>query len=203
MAQGTIRLHGLPGTRKRQTCSTKAYDRGDQRELATGTLETIDNQIDVTTGTVKLRAMFQNADERLFPNQFVNARLTIETIKDAPIIPTAAILRGAPGTYVYLMQGDDKVAVRPIKTGESDSTRTVVTSGLQAGDRIVVDGTDRLRDGAQVRITGTGEAQAAASTTAPGSTAAASTASGDGAKPNDAAAAPNQPRRRRGGQPAP
>ncbi|GAB6843516.1 multidrug efflux system membrane fusion protein [Methylorubrum rhodinum] len=134
--------------------TVRAYDRGDQHEIATGKLDTVDNQIDVTTGTVKLRALFDNSDDELFPNQFVNARLTVETIRDAPLVPNAAILRGTPGTYVYLMDGDEKVTVRPIKTGETDGTRTVVTSGLQPGDRVVTDGTDRLREGAPVRVVG-------------------------------------------------
>ncbi|WP_284245098.1 MdtA/MuxA family multidrug efflux RND transporter periplasmic adaptor subunit, partial [Methylobacterium haplocladii] len=143
--------------------TVRAYDRGDQHEIATGSLDTVDNQIDVTTGTVKLRALFQNDDETLFPNQFVNAKLTVDTIRNAPVVPTGAILRGTPGAYVYLMQGDDKVTVRPITVGETDGTRTVVTAGLQPGDRVVTDGTDRLREGAPVRITsGAGGPQAAA-----------------------------------------
>ncbi|RZK81480.1 MAG: efflux transporter periplasmic adaptor subunit, partial [Methylobacterium sp.] len=105
------------------------------------------------TGTVKLRALFDNKDEELFPNQFVNAKLTVDTVANAALVPNGAILQGTPGTYVYLMDGDAKVSVRPIKTGETDGTRTVVLSGLQAGDRVVTDGTDRLRDGAPVRIT--------------------------------------------------
>ena len=133
--------------------AVRAYDRGDAHEIATGTLDTVDNQIDVTTGTVKLRALFENGDEDLFPNQFVNAKLTVDTVANAPLVPNAAILQGTPGTYVYLMDGDEKVTVRPIKTGETDGTRTVVLSGLQAGDRVVTDGTDRLRDGAPVRVT--------------------------------------------------
>ena len=134
--------------------TVRAYDRGDQHEIATGRLDTVDNQIDVTTGTVKLRALFDNSDDALFPNQFVNARLTVETIENAPLVPNAAILRGTPGTYVYLMDGDDKVTVRKIQTGETDGTRTVVTAGLQPGDRVVTDGTDRLREGAPVRVVG-------------------------------------------------
>jgi multidrug efflux system membrane fusion protein len=134
--------------------TVRAYDRGDTVLIASGTLETVDNQIDNSTGTVKLRALFQNDDEALFPNQFVNAKLTVDTVADVPIVPTAAILRGTPGTYVYLLDGDDKVVVRPIKLGESDGPRTAVVSGLAVGDRVVVDGTDRLRDGAPVRIIG-------------------------------------------------
>ncbi|SFG59705.1 MdtA/MuxA family multidrug efflux RND transporter periplasmic adaptor subunit [Methylobacterium gossipiicola] len=133
--------------------TVSAYDRGDTKVLATGTLETVDNQIDTTTGTVKLRALFDNTDDALFPNQFVNAKLVVDTVRDAPIVPTAAILRGTPGTYVYLLQGDDKVVVRPITLGEADGSRTAVTAGLSVGDRVVVDGTDRLRDGASVRVT--------------------------------------------------
>jgi len=136
--------------------TVRAYDRGDQHEIAVGTLDTVDNQIDTTTGTVKLRALFQNGDETLFPNQFVNARLTVDTVRDVPLVPNAAILRGTPGTYVYVMDGEDKVAVRPIRIGQTDGTRTVALSGLAVGDRVVTDGTDRLREGAPVRITGGG-----------------------------------------------
>ncbi len=148
--------------------TVKAYDRGDQHEIATGKLDTVDNQIDVTTGTVKLRALFDNADDELFPNQFVNAKLTVETVKDAPLVPNAALLQGTPGTYVYLMDGDSKVTVRPIKTGETDGTRTVVLSGLKPGDRVVTDGTDRLREGAPVRVTSGATAQGAPQGEQPG-----------------------------------
>ncbi|GBU19575.1 MULTISPECIES: MdtA/MuxA family multidrug efflux RND transporter periplasmic adaptor subunit [Methylobacterium] len=147
----------------------RAYDRGDAHEIASGDLDTVDNQIDTTTGTVKLRALFRNDDEGLFPNQFVNAKLTVDTIRGAALVPTAAILRGTPGTYVYLMEGDDKVVVRKIAVGESDGTRTVVTEGLKVGDRVVTDGTDRLRDGGPVRITSAdGTATAAPPAGAPG-----------------------------------
>ncbi|MCJ2051629.1 MdtA/MuxA family multidrug efflux RND transporter periplasmic adaptor subunit [Methylobacterium sp. J-070] len=159
--------------------TVRAYDRGDAHEIATGRLDTVDNQIDTTTGTVKLRALFDNADEELFPNQFVNAKLTVDTVRNATLVPNASLLQGTPGTYVYLMDGDSKVAVRPVKTGETDGTSTVVASGLNPGDRVVTDGTDRLKDGAPVRITE--GAQAAA---------------GDGkaaeAKPADAAATDSQ-----------
>ena len=134
----------------------RAFDRGDANEIAVGTLDTMDNQIDTTTGTVRLRALFENRDDALFPNQFVNAKLTVDTVRAAPLVPNAAILQGTPGTYVYLMDGDEKVVVRPIKTGETDGTLTVVLSGLAAGDRVVTDGTDRLREGAPVRITSGG-----------------------------------------------
>ncbi|GJD55252.1 MdtA/MuxA family multidrug efflux RND transporter periplasmic adaptor subunit [Methylobacterium dankookense] len=149
--------------------AVRAYDRGDSHEIATGTLDTVDNQIDVTTGTVKLRALFQNDDEALFPNQFVNAKLTVDTVTNAALVPNAAILQGTPGTYVYLMDGDEKVTVRPIKTGETDGTRTVVLDGLKAGDRVVTDGTDRLRDGAPVRVTSGAGAQSQLRPDGPGS----------------------------------
>lgn len=149
--------------------SVRAYDRGDQHEIATGRLETVDNQIDVTTGTVKLRAIFGNDDDALFPNQFVNAKLTLDTIRNAPVVPAAAVLRGSPGTYVYLMQGEDKVTVRPVTLGETDGSRIVVLSGLQAGDRVVTDGTDRLREGAPVRITGSLDAPQAGARPPPAS----------------------------------
>lgn len=182
--------------------TVRAYDRSDQHEIATGTLDTVDNQIDTTTGTVKLRAMFENGDESLFPNQFVNARLTVETIRNAPLVPNAAILRGTPGTYVYLMDGDDKVTVRPIKTGETDGLNTVVVSGLNSGDRVVTDGTDRLRDGAPVRVVGhaPGPQAAGPAAGAPGATLPTTPAAG---APAEAAA--NQPSQERRGRrrPAP
>ncbi|KAB1079150.1 MdtA/MuxA family multidrug efflux RND transporter periplasmic adaptor subunit [Methylobacterium soli] len=185
----------------------RAYDRGDANEIATGVLDTVDNQIDTTTGTVKLRAIFQNDDEALFPNQFVNAKLTVDTVRNAPVVPTAAILRGTPGTYVYLMDGNDKVVVRPIKVGETDGTRTAVTEGLKVGDRVVTDGTDRLRDGASVRITGGPAAspEAPAGDTASGDKASGDKASGDKASGDKtaadrAAAGEAPPRERRQGR---
>ena len=103
---------------------------------------------------MKLRALFENADERLFPNQFVNARLELDTVRDAALVPAVAIQRGQPGTFVYLMEGDDTVRVRPVTLAETDGTSTVVAKGLSVGDRVVVDGADRLRDGASVRLAG-------------------------------------------------
>ena len=166
--------------------AVRTYDRGDQHEIATGNLDTVDNQIDVTTGTVKLRALFKNDDETLFPNQFVNAKLTVDTIRNAPIVPTGAILRGSPGTYVYLLEGENKVVVRPITVGESDGPRTVVLSGLQPGDRVVTDGTDRLREGASVRVTsGAGGPQADGATkgTPPGAAASQQAEAGSASTP--------------------
>jgi len=132
--------------------SVAAWDRSDTTLLATGTLETIDNQIDTTTGTVKLRAIFDNAAGLLFPNQFVNARLLVDTVKNAVTIPNAGLQSGAPGNFVYLLNADDTVSVRPVKVGIADSNLTQITSGLNVGDKIVIDGADRLRDGMHVMV---------------------------------------------------
>lgn len=140
--------------------SVAAWDRSDTRLLATGTLETIDNQIDTTTGTVKLRAIFDNPKGLLFPNQFVNARLLVDTVRHAVTVPNAAIQNGAPGNFVYLLDADDNVSVKPVKTGIADSNQTQILSGLSVGDRVVVDGADRLRDGMHVMVARAGPAAA-------------------------------------------
>jgi multidrug efflux system membrane fusion protein len=137
-----------------KTLEVAAYDRANVTKIATGKVAALDSQIDPTTGTVKLRAEFENTDEKLFPNQFVNARLLVTELRDVVTVPVAAVQRGAPGTYVYLINADDTVSVRPIKLGPTDGEMTQVVSGLSAGDRVVVDGTDRLRDGAKVVIPG-------------------------------------------------
>ncbi len=129
-----------------------AYDRANLHELAVGRIEAVDNQIDTTTGTVKVRAQFDNADNALFPNQFVNVRLLVETLKDVVTVPTSAIQRGAPGAYVYVVNPDSTVSVRQISVGVIDGTSAQVKSGLSAGERVVVDGTDRLRDGLHVTV---------------------------------------------------
>ncbi|MFG1425624.1 MdtA/MuxA family multidrug efflux RND transporter periplasmic adaptor subunit [Roseixanthobacter glucoisosaccharinicivorans] len=126
------------------------YDRNRRASLATGKLVTIDNQVDVTTGTVKLKAQFDNADEALFPSQFVNVDLRVDTLTNVTVIPSAAVQRGAPGTYVYLVHPDNTVSVRKITLGASDSSRIVVTEGLAPGDKVVVDGADKLREGAKI-----------------------------------------------------
>jgi multidrug efflux system membrane fusion protein len=132
--------------------SVAAYDRANLRQLAIGKVSAVDNQIDTTTGTVKVRAQFENADNALFPNQFVNARLLVKTLENVVTVPTSAIQRGAPGAYVYLINPDNTVSVRPVSTGPVDGNVTAINSGLAAGDRVVVDGTDRLRDGLKVTI---------------------------------------------------
>jgi multidrug efflux system membrane fusion protein len=148
--------------------SVAAYDRANVVKLATGELATTDNEIDTTTGTVKLRALFANADESLFPNQFVNARLLVDTLHNVVTVPTAAIQRGAPGTFVYQVGTDSVVAVRTVKTGVTDGDKVQILSGIAAGDKVVIDGADRLRDG--VHVTAKESAPAAAGPAAAGST---------------------------------
>jgi multidrug efflux system membrane fusion protein len=127
-----------------------AYDRGGANKIAEGKLQTFDSQIDQTTGTIKLRAQFPNEDRALFPNQFVNVRLLLDTHKNVTTISTAGVQRGIPGTFVYLINADSSVSVRPIKLGETAGDRVEVISGLKPGERIVIDGADKLRDGAKI-----------------------------------------------------
>src|ERR1700678_4448356 len=136
------------------TFQVSAYDRANVKFLATGRVIALDSVIDTTTGTVKVRAQFDNADYALFPNQFVNAQLLVKTLNDVVTVPTAAIQQGAPGAYVYVLNADNTVSVRPIKIGPTDGPVAAVTSGLTSGERVVVDGTDRLRDGARVTVPG-------------------------------------------------
>jgi multidrug efflux system membrane fusion protein len=129
-----------------------AYDRSGADKIADGTLQTFDSQIDPTTGTIKLRAQFPNESKTLYPNQFVNVRLLLDTHKDVTIMPTAGVQRGVPGTFVYLINADNSVSVRPIQLGVTDGERLEVRSGLAPGDRIVIDGADKLRDGAKISL---------------------------------------------------
>ena len=146
----------LPSIMKQLRAGTKmpvtAYDRSNTTMLEGGSLQTIDNQIDTTTGTVKLRASFVNHEQALFPNQFVNARLLVDTIHDAVIVPTSAVLNGSQGQYVYVAKPDNTVSVRLVKVGPVDAERTSIASGLAVGERVVTDGSDRLREGAQITI---------------------------------------------------
>jgi multidrug efflux system membrane fusion protein len=140
-----------------------AYDRANLRQLAVGKVSAIDNQIDTTTGTVKVRAQFDNENNTLFANQFVNVRLLVKTLQNAVTVPTSAIQRGAPGTYVYVINADNTVSVRQVSTGPVDGSITAINSGLSAGERVVTDGTDRLRDGVKVLVAGEGGASGGAS----------------------------------------
>src|SRR5215469_6195786 len=132
--------------------SVTAYERTGATELARGKLDTVDNQIDTTTGTVKLRAIFNNEQENLFPNQFVNVKLLVDTLRGAEIIPNSAIQRGAPGTFVYVVKPDHTVAVQKVKLGPTDAQRIAILSGLQPEENVVVEGADRLREGAKVAL---------------------------------------------------
>lgn len=141
-----------------------AYDRSGSTELDKGTLNTIDNQIDTTTGTVKLRALFNNDQLILFPNQFVNVQLTVDTLRNADLVPASAIQRGAPGTFVYVVKPDRTVAVRKVKLGPGDGQHVAIVSGLEPGESVVIDGSDRLRDGAKVTLASAGQSSGAANT---------------------------------------
>ena len=127
-------------------------DRDNVTPLATGTLTTYDSQIDVTTGTIRMRATFANPKATLFPNQFVNVRLLVDTMTGATLAPNAAIQLGASGNFVYLLNEDSTVSKRDIVTGPGNGKVTVIASGLKAGDKVVIDGVDRLRDGATVKV---------------------------------------------------
>jgi multidrug efflux system membrane fusion protein len=137
----------------------EAWDRAQKNKLATGKLVTADNQIDTATGTIKMKAEFANEDSALFPNQFVNVRMLTQTLEDATLVPTAAIQRGSPGTFVYVVKDDSTVTVAPVQLGPQQGETTVVTSGVRPGGMVVVDGADKLREGAKVELT-TREGQA-------------------------------------------
>jgi multidrug efflux system membrane fusion protein len=178
------------------TLSVEAYDRANTRLLATGQLGTLDNVIDTTTGTLKLRAMFANPDEQLYPNQFVNARLLVDTMANTVRVPVPAVQRGEPGTFVYLINANNTVSVRPIKVGPTDGGFEAVTSGLNPGDRVVTDGTDRLRDGAAVTLP-------AAQTAKPGTSPAATGTQPASTQAGQTQPASTQPASTQPGQPAP
>jgi multidrug efflux system membrane fusion protein len=152
----TLPEDNLPEVMKRVRAGASlpvtAYDRTGATELAGGKLDTVDNQIDTTTGTVKLRAIFDNEQETLFPNQFVNVKLLVNTLHDADIVPNSAIQRGAPGTFVYVVKPEKTAAVQKVKLGPSDGQRIAILSGVEPGESVVTDGADRLRDGAKVTI---------------------------------------------------
>jgi membrane fusion protein, multidrug efflux system len=136
-----------------KTLSVDALDRDGKIKLATGKLLTADNQIDVTTGTVKLKAEFANTDETLFPNQFVNARLRVDTMHNAILIPIAAIQRGTQGTFVYVVGQDQAVSIRTVTLGPVSGEIVAITKGLADSEQVVTDGADKLRVGAKVEVT--------------------------------------------------
>jgi membrane fusion protein, multidrug efflux system len=136
----------------RGTVEVAAYDRDNVRLLSSGTLATIDNMIDQTTATYRLKAMFDNADEALWPGEFVNARLLLEVRKDAVVVPPVAVQRGPRGLFAWVLKADNTVEPRPITTGTTTGDRTIVTSGLAVGERVVTDGQYKLQTGATVTI---------------------------------------------------
>lgn len=135
-----------------QTLTATAYDGDDITELEQGTLSAIDNQVNTSTGMVKLRADFRNTDNKLFPNQFVNVHLLVKTLRNIILIPSPAVQEGVPGTYVYVVQPDHTVKVQPISVGPTDGVNTAILQGLQEGDEVVVDGVDRLADKSKVQV---------------------------------------------------
>ncbi len=142
------------------------YDSANTVKLASGTLTAMDNQINVSTGTVELRASFANPNNALFPNEFVNVDLLVSTLKNAVLVPGAAIQRGAPGTFVYVVKPDGTVAVQKVVLGPNTASETAITSGLAAGAKVVTDGADRLHPGAKVTIVAPAPASTAAPATA-------------------------------------
>jgi multidrug efflux system membrane fusion protein len=129
-----------------------AYASDDTTKLEDGVLSAVDNQVDTATGMVKLRAAFDNADDALFPNEFVNVHLLVNTLQNATLVPSPAVQTGAPGSYVYVVEPDDTVHVQVVTTGPTDGTNTVITSGVAPGDVVVTDGVDRLSEGAKVSV---------------------------------------------------
>lgn len=130
----------------------EAWDRSQTVKIATGRLSAVDTQVDTTTGTVKLRAMFDNSDAQLFPNQFVNVKLLVDTLRGQVVIPSASVQRGADGTFVFVVKPDHTVGMRTVTVGAQQGNNVAVTKGLNPGETVVTDGADRLRDGAEVTV---------------------------------------------------
>ncbi len=182
-------IDALQEQMRRGALTVTAYNRADTKLISTGQLATDDNQIDNTTGTVKLRAMFANTDNALFPQEFVNAHLLLQTLHGVLVAPQAAVQHGAPGDFVYLVKPDSTVAIQKVKLGVSQADHVQILDGLKAGDRVVTDGLDRLRNGSKVKVAApggagaptTGAATAPVSGPAPGAPAGAAASTSDGA----------------------
>jgi len=153
-----------------QTLPVDAFDREMKNKLASGSLTTIDNEIDQTTGTVKLRATFDNSNNELFPNQFVNARLLEQEKRNVVLIPSAAVQRNSQSTYVYVVKPDSTVTIRQVKVGTSDDTNTEIESGVNQGDVVVLSGVDKLVEGSKVTVHMEGARAAGSGTAAASST---------------------------------
>ncbi|MBL9186912.1 MAG: efflux RND transporter periplasmic adaptor subunit [Opitutaceae bacterium] len=135
-----------------ETLHVEAWDRSERTILATGSLRTVDNQIDLATGTLKLKAEFPNTDEKLFPNQFVNVRLRVQTLRDAVVIPSVGVQFGSRGNYVYLVNAENKATVRDVVLGPSEGQVQAILQGVAPGDLVVLEGLDRLREGRLVQV---------------------------------------------------
>jgi multidrug efflux system membrane fusion protein len=157
----TIPEDSLPAVMKQyragKQLTVEAWNRDNSQKLATGLFQTVDNQIDATTGTSKLKAVFENKDNSLFPQQFVNVRLHVDTLQDQLVIPTVAVQQGQQGTFVYTVDDANNAHLKLVKVGLGDQTQTAILSGINDGDQVAVDGADRLQDGSQVRIRRAGE----------------------------------------------
>ncbi|MBQ5949485.1 efflux RND transporter periplasmic adaptor subunit, partial [Massilia sp. ST3] len=155
----TVPQDQLPALQSRIAAKAKlpatALDRTRTQELATGAFSALDNQVDVQTGTVRAKARFANADGKLFPSQFVNLRLQVNTIEDAVVVPVTALRHGANGDFVYVLNAKDKtVSLRNVTRGEATVDKVQVRTGLKAGEQVITEGADRLRDGAKVNVPG-------------------------------------------------
>lgn len=163
--QFTVPQNALSDVLQRTTAGAKlpvtVYSADNTKQLATGTLYAISNQMATATGTVTLRASIPNDDEALFPNEFVNVKLLVDTMQNAVLVPTPSVQSGAPGDYVYLVNDDNTVSVHKVTIGPSDGQHTVIVSGLNAGQRVVTDGLDRLNDGAKIQPAGARRANGA------------------------------------------
>jgi multidrug efflux system membrane fusion protein len=154
----TVPQDAMPTVMKRMQSGEKipveAWDREQKVKLADGALASADNQVDPATGTVKLKAQFPNDDAALFPNQFVNVRMKIDTLSGVIVVPSTAVLRGAQGLFVFVVGPEKTVSQRVVKLGPAEGNRVSVTEGLREGELVVVDGTDRLRPGGAVEVSG-------------------------------------------------
>jgi len=194
----------LAELRRGDKIEVEAWDREQKNKLATGVLITTDNQVDVTTGTVKLKAQFPNDNGVLFPNQFVNVRMVVDIRTDVTVIPAAAVQTGPQGTVVYVVKEDNTVTMRPVKLGPAEGERVMVESGVEPGDRVVTDGIDRLREGAKVEVVqplvpgpggrgGAGKGGRRGDASKAGGDAGKATPSGDARKPGTAPGDPGTP----------
>jgi multidrug efflux system membrane fusion protein len=180
----TIPEDSLPSVlaqiRGSRTLGVEAWNRDMTTKLAAGTLLTVDNEIDPTTGTVRLKAIFPNDQETLFPNQFVNARLLLDTLKGIVLVPAAAIQRNQQSTFVYVVKPDDSVDLRTVDVGLTEGDRAAIDRGLAPGERVVVEGVDKLQPGTKVAAS-LGSANGRGGGTATGDSAGAATGNPPGA----------------------